>query len=123
MDGAHQCIHIPGRTKEQSIAAGHDHIPDSVPLVPVKVAGIPAGRHVPVVDEHECIGCNLCALVCPVPGTITMVERAGSLGKKETWSDRVSQGRDLNPGALEGTVAKRSADGWRNLYWRGPVRV
>jgi dihydropyrimidine dehydrogenase (NAD+) subunit PreA len=108
MDGAHQCIHIPGRTKEQSVAAGHYHIPDVVALTPVKVAGVPAGRFVPVVDEHECIGCNLCALVCPVPGTISMVERPGSLGKTETWNDRVAQGRDLNPGSLDSTVAKRA---------------
>lgn len=108
MDGAHQCIHIPGRTKEQSEAAGHYHIPAEIPAVPVKVAGVPAGRFIPVVDEHECIGCNLCALVCPVPGTITMVERPGSIGHKETWNDRVEQGRDLNPGSLESTVAKRA---------------
>jgi dihydropyrimidine dehydrogenase (NAD+) subunit PreA len=31
-------------------------------------------KHVPVVLEDECVGCNLCALVCPVPGCITMAE-------------------------------------------------
>jgi dihydropyrimidine dehydrogenase (NAD+) subunit PreA len=108
MDGAHQCIHLAGRTKEQAIAAGHYHVPESVPAVPVKVAGTPLGRFVPVVDEHECIGCNLCALVCPVPGTITMVQRAGSIGHKETWNDRVAQGRDINPGAMDSTLAKRA---------------
>jgi dihydropyrimidine dehydrogenase (NAD+) subunit PreA len=108
MDGAHQCIHIPGRTKEQSIAAGHYHVPAQVPAVPVKVAGAPSGRYVPFVDEQECIGCNLCALVCPVPGTITMTERPGPIGHHETWNDRVAQGRDLNPGSLESTIAKRA---------------
>jgi dihydropyrimidine dehydrogenase (NAD+) subunit PreA len=29
---------------------------------------------VPVVDESECVGCNLCQIVCPVPGCITMVQ-------------------------------------------------
>jgi len=24
--------------------------------------------------EDECVGCNLCALVCPVPGCITMAQ-------------------------------------------------
>lgn len=108
MDGAHQCIHIPGRSKEQSLAAGHYHIPEHIPAVPVKVAGMPAGRHVPVVDDHECIGCNLCALVCPVPGTITMEQVPGSLGKTETWNDRVATGRDLNPGSLISTIEKRA---------------
>ncbi len=43
-DGAHQCIH-------------------------------PAeGTRVPVVDESECVGCNLCQIVCPVEGCITMEE-------------------------------------------------
>ena len=26
----------------------------------------------PRVDESECVGCNLCQIVCPVPGCITM---------------------------------------------------
>lgn len=108
MDGAHQCIHIPGRTKEESERAGHYHIPEHIPAVPVKVAGVPSGRFVPVVDEQECVGCNLCALVCPVPGTISMVERPGPIGHRETWNDRVAQGRDLNPGSLESTIARRA---------------
>jgi dihydropyrimidine dehydrogenase (NAD+) subunit PreA len=39
-DGAHQCIH-----------------PDT-----------PTATRVPIVDESECVGCNLCQIVCPVPG-------------------------------------------------------
>ena len=108
MDGAHQCIHLPGRTHEQSIAAGHYHVPENIPAVPVTAKGAPLGRFVPVVDDHECIGCNLCALVCPVPGTITMEQVAGSIGHKETWNDRVAEGRDLNPGSMESTIAKRA---------------
>jgi len=31
-------------------------------------------KHVPQILEDECVGCNLCAMVCPVPGCISMVE-------------------------------------------------
>ena len=31
-------------------------------------------KHVPRILEDECVGCNLCALVCPVPHCISMVE-------------------------------------------------
>jgi dihydropyrimidine dehydrogenase (NAD+) subunit PreA len=106
MDGAHQCIHVPGRTKEQSLAAGYLHVPDVIPAVPVKAAG-GVGHHVPFVDRHECVGCNLCALVCPVPGTITMEEVPGPIGKPETWGQRVAEGRDINPGSLDSTLARR----------------
>src|SRR6185437_5611222 len=68
MDGAHQCIHLPGRTEAEARAAGHTHIPKHVPdRVVTAKAGQPGAR-VPFVDEEECIGCNLCALVCPVAG-------------------------------------------------------
>jgi dihydropyrimidine dehydrogenase (NAD+) subunit PreA len=75
----------------------------------VKAAeGFPA-RWVPFVDEQECIGCNLCALVCPVPGCITMREVAGPAGRPESWNDRVKNGTDTVPGGLESTVKKRAA--------------
>jgi len=59
------------------------------------------------VDEEECVGCNLCHLVCPVPGTITMVEVPGPIGHEETWNQRVAEGRDINPGSLESTLRRR----------------
>jgi dihydropyrimidine dehydrogenase (NAD+) subunit PreA len=40
------------------------------------------GHRVPIVNDPECVGCNLCMLVCPVDGCITMVEVDS--GKKPT---------------------------------------
>ena len=48
--------------------------------------------HVPFVDEEECIGCNLCMLVCPVPDCITM-EVVSQIKVKESWTDRVAKNR------------------------------
>jgi dihydropyrimidine dehydrogenase (NAD+) subunit PreA len=53
---------------------------------------------VPWVDEPECVGCNLCQLVCPVPGCITMEEIPANA--VETWNDRVRAGRDKVPGGI-----------------------
>jgi dihydropyrimidine dehydrogenase (NAD+) subunit PreA len=39
------------------------------------------------VDETECVGCNLCSLVCPVEGCITMVQVDKGL-RPETWDER-----------------------------------
>jgi len=106
MDGSHQCIHVPGRTEEESRRAGHTHIPKNIPnhVVTAK-AGTPGAR-VPFVDEQECVGCNLCQLVCPVPDCITM-EEVSSGAPRETWNDRVAKGTDYVPGGLEATEAAR----------------
>jgi len=106
MDGSHQCIHIPGRTEEESRKAGHTHLPTEVPnRVVTAQAGTPGAR-VPFVHEDECVGCNLCALVCPVPDCITM-EEVPSGKPAETWNDRVANGTDFVPGGLDATVAAR----------------
>jgi dihydropyrimidine dehydrogenase (NAD+) subunit PreA len=106
MDGSHQCIHVPGRTEEESRRAGHTHIPKDIPLrVVTATAGTPGAR-VPFVDEQECVGCNLCQLVCPVPDCITM-EEVPSGKAPETWNDRVAKGTDYVPGGLEATEAAR----------------
>jgi dihydropyrimidine dehydrogenase (NAD+) subunit PreA len=107
MDGAHQCIHLPGRTEEEARKAGHTHIPKLVPDRAVVAKGGAPGSRVPFVDEDECIGCNLCALVCPVAGCISMREVA--TGKApETWNDRVQKGTDFVPGGLEATAKARA---------------
>jgi dihydropyrimidine dehydrogenase (NAD+) subunit PreA len=91
LDGAHQCIH----TTKGDCGAWHGEADHGVnprlqisPIVHHEArAGIP--DHVPYVDEAECIGCNLCELVCPVPGCITMVEQ--DTGKNpESWNQRVA---------------------------------
>jgi dihydropyrimidine dehydrogenase (NAD+) subunit PreA len=106
MDGSHQCIHIPGRTEEESRRAGHTHIPAQVPdRVVTAKAGTPGAR-VPFVHEDECVGCNLCQLVCPVPDCITM-EEVPSGRLPETWNDRVSKGTDFVPGGLDATATAR----------------
>lgn len=106
MDGAHQCIHLPGRTEAESKAAGHLHFPKAFPTrVTEAKPGTPAMR-VPYVDEDECIGCNLCALVCPVPGCISMKEVPSAV-KKETWNDRVARGDDFVAGGLDATAARK----------------
>jgi dihydropyrimidine dehydrogenase (NAD+) subunit PreA len=110
MDGAHQCIHLPGRTEAEARAAGHTHIPKVVPDRAVTAKSGRAGARIPFVDEDECIGCNLCELVCPVPGCITMKEMPS--GKpSETWDDRVQKGTDFVPGGLAATAAARAARG------------
>jgi dihydropyrimidine dehydrogenase (NAD+) subunit PreA len=54
---------------------------------------------VPWIDEPECVGCNLCALVCPVEGCITMVEQPHPAGV-DTWNDRIATGRDKVHGGI-----------------------
>jgi dihydropyrimidine dehydrogenase (NAD+) subunit PreA len=67
-DGAHQCIHLD-RSPEVGITRTPIPKLDGVPYPDNKIT--PPYR-IPRVDEQECVGCNLCALVCPVEGCITM---------------------------------------------------
>ena len=70
-DGAHQCI-FTGREDRPRPAHAHATGPAKAP-VPFPIGAL-AGDRVPWIDEPECVGCNLCQLVCPVPGCITMEE-------------------------------------------------
>ena len=86
LDGAHQCIH----TQKGPCHAFHGESDHGVnPRTEVKPAVLHEAEdasldYVPFVDEPECIGCNLCQIVCPVSDCITMEEVPHSLGK-ESW--------------------------------------
>ena len=104
-DGAHQCIHLdralPGpdtsRSPDLVAAESRGHI-SMTPIPKLDLSGpgedgpyrTPLSR-IPRVDEQECVGCNLCALVCPVPECITMERVANGL-PSETWDERVKAG-------------------------------
>ena len=92
-DGAHQCIHLDRvnpnghRTPAQVEAESSTRI-TSTPIAKLDSSVAPAPLHrVPRVDEDECVGCNLCWLVCPVEGCITM-EEAGTGQAAQSWDQR-----------------------------------
>jgi dihydropyrimidine dehydrogenase (NAD+) subunit PreA len=94
-DGAHQCIFTGDAPRDRP---PHAHTEGQATPPSPFVIGELAGDRVPWIDEPECVGCNLCQLVCPVDGCITMVEVPG--GKSETWNDRTAQGRTKLPGGI-----------------------
>jgi len=101
-DGAHQCIHLdrteaspnghrtPAQVEAQSARRiaitpiaklDGDRLAGSRPVTPL--------ARIPRVDEEECVGCNLCALVCPVDGCITMAQI--DTGRAfESWEQRAA---------------------------------
>jgi dihydropyrimidine dehydrogenase (NAD+) subunit PreA len=91
-DGAHQCIHIDGHATPESLV---DASRKRIAVTPIpKLDGVsgngshktPPGR-IPHVDEQECVGCNLCWLVCPVEDCITMEQVETGL-PAESWEQR-----------------------------------
>ncbi len=94
-DGAHQCIFTGPKDQPRPPQA---HAPGMAKAPVPPIVGAVAGDRVPWVDEPECVGCNLCQLVCPVPGCITMREIPAA--GHETWNDRVRAGRDKVPGGI-----------------------
>jgi dihydropyrimidine dehydrogenase (NAD+) subunit PreA len=94
-DGAHQCIHLD-RVSQNGV--GHRTPAQVEAESRNKIAVTPIARldqgpfstpleRVPRVDEEECVGCNLCWLVCPVEGCITMAEIDTGLAP-ESWEER-----------------------------------
>jgi dihydropyrimidine dehydrogenase (NAD+) subunit PreA len=67
LDGSHQCIYLPGMDEKMALKKGHTN--------PPKDPKFYLAHSSPKVDEAECVGCNLCELICPVSGCITMVEQ------------------------------------------------
>jgi dihydropyrimidine dehydrogenase (NAD+) subunit PreA len=104
-DGAHQCIHVDRVSGPIDGPVELHAKPREVGREKIAVTPIPRrdppklhiGPHatslerIPRVDETECVGCNLCSLVCPVDGCIKMVERPTGLAP-ETWAERTSAG-------------------------------
>jgi dihydropyrimidine dehydrogenase (NAD+) subunit PreA len=91
-DGAHQCIHLDSAHSTPPAVEAASRARISVTPIPKldRAAASDAPRtRVPRVDEDECVGCNLCALVCPVDGCITM-ERVENHLPRQTWEDLVN---------------------------------
>ena len=86
-DGAHQCIHLNGGiTPEQARAEALAQLTRTPSVTALDTSGTPPER-VPRVDEVECVGCNLCWLVCPVENCITM-ERIDTGLAPQSWDER-----------------------------------
>jgi len=65
-DGGHQCISIPTE--------------------------VGAGKPIPVIDLGRCVGCNLCSIVCPVPGCIRMKE-VDTGRAPQSWNELLREGK------------------------------
>ncbi|HHH28089.1 MAG TPA: NAD-dependent dihydropyrimidine dehydrogenase subunit PreA, partial [Polyangiaceae bacterium] len=109
LDGSHQCIHLPGMDDAEKKARGYVAFPADVPDIAATAEGASAGARIPWVHEEQCVGCNLCELVCPVEGTITMVEKRKA-AESITWNERVANGDDVVPGMLEATRRARGLE-------------
>jgi dihydropyrimidine dehydrogenase (NAD+) subunit PreA len=106
-DGAHQCIHldrvtgpIDGHVELHATPASIESASrSSIAVTPIPKLDVAETNHhgpyatplarIPRVDETECVGCNLCSLVCPVDTCITMVEVDTGLAP-QTWEQRTS---------------------------------
>jgi dihydropyrimidine dehydrogenase (NAD+) subunit PreA len=90
-DTAVHCIH----TIREPLAPGH-----AAPGRETAAAAVgQRGVDVVWVDETECIGCNLCSAVCPVPGCITMTDVTDG-APFESWNDRIAKGTATVPGGI-----------------------
>jgi dihydropyrimidine dehydrogenase (NAD+) subunit PreA len=110
-DGAHQCIHMDRVGQSARTGAAHNDghatpaMREAQSRAVISMTPIPKLDHaaasnssepyptplarIPRVDESECVGCNLCYLVCPVPDCITMEEVDLNL-PAESWEQRTA---------------------------------
>jgi dihydropyrimidine dehydrogenase (NAD+) subunit PreA len=105
-DGAHQCIHLD---RVSGVIDGHVEVHqkpaqieavsrEAITMTPIPKLdqhmrldhpyATPLAR-IPRVDETECVGCNLCSLVCPVEDCITM-EKVDLGLPAESWEQRTA---------------------------------
>ncbi|HXS95701.1 MAG TPA: NAD-dependent dihydropyrimidine dehydrogenase subunit PreA [Candidatus Limnocylindrales bacterium] len=93
-DGAHQCIHIEGHPKPEAVEAASRARLATTPIAKLDAVQASSGEtppaRIPRVDEEECVGCNLCWLVCPVEHCITM-EKIETGRPAETWEQRTAR--------------------------------
>jgi dihydropyrimidine dehydrogenase (NAD+) subunit PreA len=82
-DGAHQCIHLDKPAAPPAITV----TPVSKPAWLRATGGPTPPARIPRVDEAECVGCNLCWLVCPVENCITMA-KIETGRPAESWAQR-----------------------------------
>ena len=91
-DGAHQCIHIEGHATPESLEAASRTSIAVTPIAKLDAPHVANGAtpplRIPRVDEAECVGCNLCWLVCPVEDCITM-ERVETGRPAQSWAQRM----------------------------------
>jgi dihydropyrimidine dehydrogenase (NAD+) subunit PreA len=90
-DGAHQCIHLDGHAVPAAVEAASRASIAVTPIAKLDAAqaalGTTPAHRIPRVDEHECVGCNLCWLVCPVENCITM-EKVETGQGAQSWAQR-----------------------------------
>ncbi len=114
-DGAHQCIHMDrvGGSMNGAVFSRDGHngahatpaVREASSRQAISMTPIPKLDHpisaddgelyatplarIPRVDEDECVGCNLCNLVCPVEGCITM-EEVNLNVPAQSWEQRTA---------------------------------
>jgi len=100
-DTAVHCIHNAG----EPLQPGHRASTREAAVAAAKARD----AHIVWVDESECIGCNLCSAVCPVPGCITMQDQTHG-APFESWNDRIAKGTAKVPGGLADFRAAHAKD-------------
>lgn len=94
-DGAHQSITYTPIDEAEFHTASHAHLASMESGGKTILSGAGAGLvNKFEIKQDSCVGCNLCSLVCPVDGCITMIEKPGPF-EPMTWreyQERLSKG-------------------------------